>query len=48
MTLPTTRKSVRRGTERAFVLADMPFMSYATPEQTYANAAKLMAAGASG
>ncbi|KTF05239.1 hypothetical protein MGSAQ_003269, partial [marine sediment metagenome] len=24
-------------------LADMPFMSYATPEQTYTNAAKLMA-----
>ena len=53
-TLPVTiddiayhTKSVRRGTERAFVLADMPFMSYATPEQTYANAAKLMAAGAS-
>ena len=40
-------RSVRKGTERAFVLADMPFMSYATPEQTYANAAKLMAAGAS-
>ncbi|GAB2686710.1 3-methyl-2-oxobutanoate hydroxymethyltransferase [Aliiglaciecola aliphaticivorans] len=39
--------SVRKGTERAFVIADMPFMSYATPEQTYTNAAKLMAAGAS-
>ena len=39
--------SVRRGTARAFVLADMPFMSYSTPEQTYQNAAKLMAAGAS-
>ncbi|WP_429196722.1 3-methyl-2-oxobutanoate hydroxymethyltransferase, partial [Aeromonas veronii] len=25
---------------------DMPFMSYATPEQTYQNAARLMAAGA--
>lgn len=53
-TLPVTiedieyhTRSVRKGTERAFVLADMPFMSYATPEQTYANAAKLMAAGAS-
>lgn len=38
--------SVRKGTQRAFVLADMPFMSYATAEQTYQNAAKLMAAGA--
>ncbi len=53
-TLPVTvddvayhTRSVRRGTSRAFVLADMPFMSYATPEQTYANAATLMAAGAS-
>ncbi len=53
-TLPVTiddiayhTRSVRAGTQRAFVLADMPFMSYATPEQTYANAAKLMAAGAS-
>lgn len=39
--------SVRRGTQRAFVLSDMPFMSYSTPEQTYVNAGKLMAAGAS-
>lgn len=40
-------RGVRQGTERAFVIADMPFMSYSTPEQTYLNAAKLMAAGAS-
>ncbi len=40
-------RAVRRGTQRAFVVADMPFMSYATPEQSYTNAAKLMAAGAS-
>lgn len=40
-------RSVRSGTQRAFVIADMPFMSYATPEQTYQNAAALMAAGAS-
>ncbi|GAA6183001.1 MULTISPECIES: 3-methyl-2-oxobutanoate hydroxymethyltransferase [Aliiglaciecola] len=40
-------RSVRKGTSRAFVVADMPFMTYATPEQTYANAATLMAAGAS-
>ncbi|MEG3767719.1 3-methyl-2-oxobutanoate hydroxymethyltransferase [Alteromonas sp. 14N.309.X.WAT.G.H12] len=53
-TLPVTvedvayhTRAVRRGTSRAFVLADMPFMSYATPAETYQNAAKLMAAGAS-
>lgn len=53
-TLPVTiqdiayhTKSVRKGTQRAFVIADMPFMSYATAEQTYHNAAVLMAAGAS-
>jgi 3-methyl-2-oxobutanoate hydroxymethyltransferase len=40
-------KSVRAGAERAFVVADMPFMSYATPESTYKNAANLMRAGAS-
>ena len=40
-------RSVRAGVERAFVVADMPFMSYATPEQTYLNAAELMRAGAS-
>lgn len=38
--------SVRNGTQRALVIADMPFMSYATPQQSYSNAAKLMAAGA--
>lgn len=53
-TLPVTvddicyhTRSVRRGTKRAFVIADMPFMSYATPEQTYTNAGKVMACGAS-
>jgi 3-methyl-2-oxobutanoate hydroxymethyltransferase len=40
-------RSVRNGAQRAFVIADMPFMSYATPEQSYANAAILMRAGAS-
>ncbi|WP_158966041.1 3-methyl-2-oxobutanoate hydroxymethyltransferase [Paraglaciecola sp. L3A3] len=40
-------RSVRTGVERAFVVADMPFMSYATPEQAYMNAAELMRAGAS-
>ena len=38
---------VRKGTNRAFVIADMPFMSYATNELAYTNAAKLMASGAS-
>ncbi len=52
-TLPVTieqmayhTKCVNKGVQRAFVIADMPFMSYATPEQAYDNAAKLMAAGA--
>ena len=40
-------RAVRRATTRAFVLADMPFMSYDTPENAFKNAAKLMAAGAS-
>jgi 3-methyl-2-oxobutanoate hydroxymethyltransferase len=40
-------RAVRKGTQRAFVVADMPFMSYATPEQSYQNAALLMASGAS-
>jgi 3-methyl-2-oxobutanoate hydroxymethyltransferase len=38
---------VRKGTDRAFVIADMPFMTYASAEQAYANAATLMASGAS-
>lgn len=40
-------RAVKKGVERAFVVADMPFMSYATPEQAYQNAAELMRAGAS-
>ncbi|MEM0911310.1 MAG: 3-methyl-2-oxobutanoate hydroxymethyltransferase [Pseudomonadota bacterium] len=38
--------SVAAGTENAFIMADMPFMSYATKKDAYANAKKLMAAGA--
>lgn len=38
--------AVRRGAPDAFVMADMPFMSYATPEQACHEAAKLMRAGA--
>ena len=40
-------KCVRSGASRAFVIADMPFMTYATPQQAYENAASLMRAGAS-
>ncbi|HEH9426817.1 TPA: 3-methyl-2-oxobutanoate hydroxymethyltransferase [Aeromonas sobria] len=39
-------RCVARGASKSLVIADMPFMSYATPEQTYLNAARLMAAGA--
>ncbi|XOV80250.1 MAG: 3-methyl-2-oxobutanoate hydroxymethyltransferase [Aestuariibacter sp.] len=52
-TLPVTiddvayhTRSVKRGASAPLLIADMPFMSYATPEQTYENAAVLMAAGA--
>lgn len=52
-TLPVTIENiayhtscVARGTEKALIIADMPFMSYATPEQTMQNAAILMQAGA--
>lgn len=38
---------VTKGVSNAFVIADMPFMSYSTAEQACENAAKLMAAGAS-
>lgn len=36
---------VRRGCERTLVIADLPFMSYATPEQAMHNAARLMKEG---
>lgn len=52
-TLPVTiediayhTRCVRRGIKRALLIADMPFMSYATPEQTMTNATVLMQAGA--
>lgn len=38
--------AVNSTTEKALIIADLPFMSYATPEQTYFNAATLMRAGA--
>lgn len=37
---------VARGNQGSLLMADMPFMSYATTEQTLVNAAQLMAAGA--
>ncbi|GAB4361942.1 MAG: 3-methyl-2-oxobutanoate hydroxymethyltransferase [Gammaproteobacteria bacterium] len=36
---------VARARERALLMADMPFMSYATPEQAIENAARLMREG---
>ena len=51
-TLPVTMdemvyhtQCVCRGSERALVMADMPFMSYATPAQALDNAARLMKEG---
>lgn len=40
-------RCVKRGVEETLIIADMPFMSYATQEQALANAAVLMQAGAS-
>tara|TARA_R110002073_G_scaffold138908_5_gene288732 strand:- start:143 stop:934 length:792 start_codon:yes stop_codon:yes gene_type:complete len=37
---------VKRGTTNSFLLADMPFMSYASPDQAIVNAAALMQSGA--
>ncbi|WP_034912403.1 3-methyl-2-oxobutanoate hydroxymethyltransferase [Erwinia sp. 9145] len=52
-TLPVTvtdivyhTQAVRRGAPNALLMSDLPFMSYATPEQTFENAAALMRAGA--
>jgi 3-methyl-2-oxobutanoate hydroxymethyltransferase len=38
--------SVKRGNQGALILADLPFMAYATLDQTYSNSAALMQAGA--
>jgi 3-methyl-2-oxobutanoate hydroxymethyltransferase len=40
-------QSVKRGVTDTLIIGDMPFMTYATKEQAYVNAAKLMQAGAS-
>ena len=52
-TLPVTieqiayhTRCVRAGASQAFVIADMPFMSYATIEQTFQSVIPLMQAGA--
>ena len=37
---------VKRGNDGALILADLPFMAHATPEQAFANCATLMQAGA--
>ena len=37
---------VKRGVEETLIISDMPFMAYATKEQAFVNAAKLMQAGA--
>ncbi|SIQ63603.1 ketopantoate hydroxymethyltransferase [Aeromonas sp. RU39B] len=39
-------RCVARGTRNALVIADLPFMSFTTPEQACHNAGRLMAAGA--
>lgn len=52
-TLPVTvedmvyhTRSVRRGNAGAFIMADLPFMTYATPDQAIQSSAQLMRAGA--
>ncbi len=39
-------RAVQRGNSKSLIIADLPFMAYATEEQTMANAAELMQAGA--
>ncbi len=41
----TITRAVRRGAPHAFVLGDMPFASYATPDIAVANAARLLTQG---
>lgn len=38
--------AVARGNEKSLIIADLPFMSYATPEQAMQNATRVMQAGA--
>lgn len=39
-------EAVRRGNNKSLIMGDMPFMSYATPEQALSNATRIMQAGA--
>lgn len=39
-------EAVRRGNSKSFIMGDMPFMTYATPEQAMVNATRIMQAGA--
>lgn len=39
-------EAVARGNQKSLIIADLPFMTYATPEQAMVNAARVMQAGA--
>ena len=39
-------EAVRRGNSKSWIMGDLPFMTYATPNQALENAAKVMRAGA--
>lgn len=39
-------EAVRRGNNKSLIMGDMPFMTYATPEQAMINATRIMQAGA--
>ena len=52
-TLPVTLSDIKYHTacvastvKNALIISDLPFMTYSTPEETYANAAQLMRSGA--
>ena len=39
-------EAVKRGNDKSLIIGDLPFMTYATPEQALTNAARVMQAGA--
>ncbi len=39
-------EAVKRGNDKSLIMGDMPFMTYATPEQAMTNATRIMQAGA--
>ncbi|GAB1267216.1 3-methyl-2-oxobutanoate hydroxymethyltransferase [Aurantivibrio infirmus] len=39
-------EAVKRGNNKSLIMGDLPFMTYATPEQALSNAARVMRAGA--